>query len=51
MLAAYTAFPISAFAFDNSKKLRIVLVGTGVRGTSFFGGKDLLKNIQIFSNL
>jgi predicted dehydrogenase len=37
MLAAYTAFPMDAFSFDNSKKLRIVLVGTGVRGTGFWG--------------
>ncbi|MFV5691370.1 Gfo/Idh/MocA family oxidoreductase [Flavobacterium sp. LT1R49] len=37
MLAAYSAFPINSFAFGNSKKLRIVLVGTGVRGTSFWG--------------
>jgi len=37
MLAAYTAFPINAFSFGNAKKLRIVLVGTGIRGTSFWG--------------
>ncbi|MEN3323149.1 Gfo/Idh/MocA family oxidoreductase [Mariniflexile soesokkakense] len=37
MLAAYSAFPMSAFNFETSKKLRIVLVGTGVRGTSFWG--------------
>lgn len=37
MLAAYSAFPISAFNFGSSKKLRIVLVGTGIRGTSFWG--------------
>lgn len=37
MLAAYSAFPISVFNFGNSKKLRIVLVGTGIRGTSFWG--------------
>ncbi|WP_296684075.1 Gfo/Idh/MocA family oxidoreductase [Flavobacterium sp.] len=37
MLAAYTAFPMNAFSFDNSKKLRVVLVGTGVRGSSFWG--------------
>lgn len=37
MLAAYSAFPISAFNFGTSKKLRIVLVGTGIRGTSFWG--------------
>ncbi len=39
MLAAYTAFPLSSFDFDfeNSKKLKVVLVGTGVRGISFWG--------------
>ncbi|MFD0990060.1 Gfo/Idh/MocA family protein [Mariniflexile jejuense] len=37
MLAAYSAFPINAFSFGSSKKLRVVLVGTGVRGISFWG--------------
>jgi len=37
MLAAYSAFPISTFNFGTSKKLRIALVGTGIRGTSFWG--------------
>ena len=37
MLAAYTAFPLSSFDFDTTKKLRIVLVGTGIRGISFWG--------------
>tara|TARA_R110002050_G_scaffold53118_2_gene120839 strand:- start:79902 stop:81257 length:1356 start_codon:yes stop_codon:yes gene_type:complete len=37
MLAAYSAFPIHSFNFGTSKKLRIVLVGTGIRGTSFWG--------------
>lgn len=37
MLAAYTAFPSTAFSFGKTKKLRIVLVGTGIRGTSFWG--------------
>ncbi|WNH09506.1 Gfo/Idh/MocA family oxidoreductase [Thalassobellus suaedae] len=37
MLAAYSAFPINAFNFGLSKKLRVVLVGTGIRGTSFWG--------------
>ena len=37
MLAAYSAFPVSSFSFFNTKKLRITLVGTGVRGTSFWG--------------
>ena len=37
MLAAYSAFPINSFNFGSSKKLRIVLVGTGIRGISFWG--------------
>tara|TARA_R110000868_G_scaffold99016_1_gene272542 strand:+ start:1816 stop:3174 length:1359 start_codon:yes stop_codon:yes gene_type:complete len=37
MLAAYSAFPIHSFDFGKTKKLRIVLVGTGIRGTSFWG--------------
>ncbi len=37
MLAAATAFPINSFQFEMSKKLKIALVGTGIRGTSFWG--------------
>ena len=37
MLAASFSFPIDAFSFYKKKKLRIVLVGTGIRGTSFWG--------------
>jgi predicted dehydrogenase len=37
MLAAVSAFPMSAFDFGSTKKLRIVLVGTGIRGISFWG--------------
>ncbi|WP_242118383.1 Gfo/Idh/MocA family protein [Aestuariivivens sediminicola] len=37
MLAASSVFPVSQFNFGQSKKLRIVLVGTGIRGTSFWG--------------
>lgn len=37
MLAAYSAFPIHSFDFGKTKKLRIALVGTGIRGTSFWG--------------
>ncbi|MBO0324093.1 Gfo/Idh/MocA family oxidoreductase [Muricauda sp. CAU 1633] len=39
MLAASTAFPITSFdfGFGNTKKLKVVLVGTGIRGTSFWG--------------
>ncbi|MCF6268967.1 MAG: Gfo/Idh/MocA family oxidoreductase [Melioribacteraceae bacterium] len=37
MLAASTALPLNAFSFSSDKKLKIVLVGTGVRGASFWG--------------
>lgn len=43
MLAASAALPISAFSFDPNKKIKVVLVGTGVRGTSFWG-KRLVEN-------
>ena len=44
MLAAYSAFPINAFSFGKNKKLRVTLVGTGIRGISFWG-KDSWINI------
>lgn len=37
MLAASAAFPISAFSFGKKDKLRIALVGTGIRGIGFWG--------------
>ena len=37
MLAASSAIPLHAFNFGNVKKLKIALVGTGIRGTSFWG--------------
>lgn len=37
MLAASSVFPITNFDFGKAKKVRIVLVGTGVRGISFWG--------------
>ena len=37
MLAASTAMPLHAFTFDTSKKLKIALIGTGIRGTTFWG--------------
>lgn len=37
MLAASTAMPIHAFNFGTNEKLRIALVGTGIRGTGFWG--------------
>ena len=36
MLAAFSAFPINAFSFGKNKKLRVTLVGTGIRGISFW---------------
>ncbi len=43
MLAASTALPINSFAFGKDKKLKVALVGTGIRGTSFWG-KRLNEN-------
>ena len=37
MLAAHTAFPVSRFKFGNNRKLKIALVGTGIRGITFWG--------------
>ena len=37
MLAASFSIPINAFSFHKKKKLKLVLVGTGIRGTSFWG--------------
>ncbi|MBU3025143.1 Gfo/Idh/MocA family oxidoreductase [Zobellia galactanivorans] len=37
MLAATTALPLEAFAFNATKKLSVVLVGTGIRGITFWG--------------
>jgi len=37
MLSATTVLPLSAFNFKKTEKLKLVLVGTGVRGTSFWG--------------
>ena len=53
MLAAYSAFPLSAFNFGTSKKLRVVLVGTGIRGTSFWGKRlvDAYSDILEFVGL
>jgi len=53
MLAAYSAFPIHAFNFGESKKLRICLVGTGIRGSSFWGKRlvDVYSDILEFVGL
>ncbi|TDI68570.1 MAG: Gfo/Idh/MocA family oxidoreductase [Bacteroidetes bacterium] len=37
MLSATAVVPLSAFNFKKAEKLKLVLVGTGVRGTSFWG--------------
>ncbi len=37
MLAATAAIPLSGFHFNLNRKLRIVLVGTGIRGITFWG--------------
>ncbi len=37
MLAAASTMPISAFSFGKSGKLKVALVGTGVRGIGFWG--------------
>lgn len=53
MLAAYTAFPLKSFNFGSSKKLKIALVGTGIRGTSFWGKRlvDAYSDILEFVGL
>lgn len=43
MLSSAALFPLSAFSFGADKKLKIALVGTGVRGNSFWG-KRLVNN-------
>lgn len=43
MLAASSAMPIHAFDFGKDKKLKIALVGTGIRGSGFWG-KRLLSD-------
>ncbi|MCA6073247.1 Gfo/Idh/MocA family oxidoreductase [Fulvivirga sedimenti] len=37
MLAASSAIPLSGFQFNMNRKLRIALVGTGIRGITFWG--------------
>jgi predicted dehydrogenase len=41
MLAASTVMPMNAFYFGTSKKLKIALVGTGIRGITFWGKRLL----------
>lgn len=53
MLAASTTLPLSAFSFGTAKKLKIALVGTGVRGIGFWGKRlvdqysDLLEFVGL----
>ena len=53
MLAALSAFPASAFSFYSSRKLKVALVGTGIRGTSFWGKRlvDTYDDILEFVGL
>ncbi len=53
MLAASTAIPISAFSFGAVGKLKVALVGTGIRGTSFWGKRlvDQYSDILEFVGL
>jgi predicted dehydrogenase len=37
MLAAATTMPLSAFSFSSGNKVRVALVGTGIRGSGFWG--------------
>ena len=53
MLSASAALPISSFEFHSNAKLKVCLVGTGVRGTSFWGKRlveqysDILEFVGI----
>ncbi|MFS4418302.1 Gfo/Idh/MocA family oxidoreductase [Maribacter sp. 2307ULW6-5] len=53
MLAASTAMPLSSFAFAPSKKLKVALVGTGIRGITFWGKRlvDQYSDILEFVGL
>lgn len=47
MLAAGAAFPINSLNFLNGKKIKVALVGTGIRGTSFWGKRLVEKYSDI----
>ena len=53
MLSAASVVPISAFDFKMKDKLKVVLVGTGVRGVSFWGKRlvDQYSDILEFVGL
>lgn len=53
MLAASSTIPLNAFTFNESKKLKVALVGTGIRGITFWGKRlvdeysDILKFVGL----
>jgi len=53
MLAASTSMPLSAFSFGKTGKLKVALVGTGIRGTTFWGKRlmDQYSDILEFVGL
>lgn len=56
LLAASTVIPINAFSFGKPGKLKVVLVGTGIRGITFWGQRlvkeysDVLEFVGICDN-
>ncbi len=56
MLAAANLFPLSAFSFGTDAKLKVALVGTGIRGISFWGRRlvreysDILEFVGLCDN-
>ena len=56
MLAASTALPLTAFSFGSDAKLKVAMVGTGIRGTGFWGKRlvdqysDLLEFVGLCDN-
>jgi len=53
MLAAHSVFPVGGFRFGKAEKLKIALVGTGIRGTTFWGKRlfDTYSDILEFVGL
>lgn len=47
MLAAGAVLPINAFNLSGDRKLKVALVGTGIRGTSFWGKRLVEKYSDI----
>lgn len=56
MLAATSAIPFSAFSFGKTQKLKVVLVGTGIRGITFWGRRlvqqysDIIEFVGLCDN-